>query len=338
MSSPVPKSRPMPFFSVIIPTRNRPTEFRQALGSVLNQSWTDTEIIVVNDGSGIEHQDEYQRILDPMEPERVRAFTLVSRPKGHGGSYVRNFGAAKAKAPYLCFLDDDDCWTDRGHLNRAQAVIHDATAPVDLYMSNQAAFLNGGQQPGPIWIEDLPGILAKAGNSPDRHGTYTVTIDELLQSRGFCHLNTLIVRRGLFEDVGGMEESIRWEEDRDLYLRLIDSATITKYAPVTVARHNVPDPAKAASMTTALSHLERRLFQLTVFDRALHLTQHPRIRSYARRQKGYALKRIAESLASNGRYYDALIYARDALRLSPTFKWSAYTAWLALRATSRAIR
>ena len=46
MSSPLPKSKSTPFFSVIIPTRNRPTEFSQALNSVLNQSWTDTEIIV----------------------------------------------------------------------------------------------------------------------------------------------------------------------------------------------------------------------------------------------------------------------------------------------------
>jgi glycosyltransferase involved in cell wall biosynthesis len=332
MSSPLPKSKSTPFFSVIIPTRNRPTEFSQALNSVLNQSWTDTEIIVVNDGSAIEHQVEYQRILDAVEPERVCAFTLISRAKGHGGGYVRNFGAAKAKAAYLCFLDDDDCWTDPNHLDRAQAVIGDAPAPVDLYMSNQAAFLNGVPQSGPIWIEDLPGILAKRGNPPDQHGAHTVTADELLQSLGFCHLNTLIVRRGLFEDVGGMEESIRWEEDRDFYLRLIERATLMKYAPTTVARHNIPDPAKAASMTTALSDLERRLFQLTVFDRALYLSQHRGIQSHARQHKVYTLKRIAESLAGNGRYFDALIYARDALRLRPTLKWAAYTAWLAMRA------
>ena len=75
-----------------------------------------------------------------------------------------------------------------------------------------------------------------------------------------------------------------------------------KYAPTTVARHNIPDPAKAASLTTALSDLERRLFQLTVFDRALRLSQHRGIQSHARQHKAYTLKRIAESLASNGRY------------------------------------
>ena len=281
----------MPFFSVIIATRNRPALFRQALESVLAQSWSDIEIIVVNDGSTAEHQSEYSSILGAVDSSRVRSIALIPWPKGHGGSYARNLGAAEAKAPYLCFLDDDDCWTDPNHLGRAQAVIADTAAPVDLYMTNQAAFLHDAQQPGPIWIEDLPAILAKLDNRPDRHGAHTVTVDELLQSRGFCHLNTLIVRRALYEEIGGMEETIRWEEDRDVYLRLIDRAAAMKYVPVTVARHNIPDPVKAASMTTALSELERRLSQLTVFDRALSFARHPAIRAHARRAKGYTLNR-----------------------------------------------
>ena len=49
----------MPFFSVIMATRNRPALFRQALASVLDQSCRDIEIIVVNDGTASEYQQGY---------------------------------------------------------------------------------------------------------------------------------------------------------------------------------------------------------------------------------------------------------------------------------------
>jgi glycosyltransferase involved in cell wall biosynthesis len=321
-----------PFFSVIIATRNRPTLFGRALESVLAQSSSDTEIVVVNDGSSTDHKTEYDAVLGAPTANHVRSYDLISRPDGHGGSYARNFGAAKASAPYLCFLDDDDSWLDHNHLNRARMIITHSSTPVDLYMTDQVAFLNDEQRAGPIWIEDLPAILDRLGNQPNHHGAHLIDVGELLQSQGFCHLNTLIIRRKLYEDIGGMEETIRWEEDRDLYLRLIDRASVMKYVPITVARHNIPDPTTTASMTTVLSDLERRIFQLAVFNRALHLTRHPAIHVYARRHKGYTLKRIAESLAAAGRYADAAHYARDAFRISPTIKWAGYITWLTLRA------
>ena len=321
----------MPFFSVVMATRNRPVLFRQALESVLAQSCRDIEIIVINDGSAREHQPAYDAIIGAVVPIRVQSFALALRPQGHGGSFARNFGAAAANARYLCFLDDDDTWTDRNHLSRAQAVITESETSVDIYMTNQAAFLNDKQQPGPIWIEDLPPILAKLGNRPDRHGAYTVVINELLRSQGFCHLNTLIVRRALYEEIGGLDEKNGWEHDRDLYLRLIDRATVIRYAPVTVARHNVPDPTKRANLTTAHSDFERFLSQLRLLDRAIYSSRHAAIRAYGRRHKAYTLKRIAEALAAAGRHAEATFYAREALGAGPTVKWAAYTAWLTLK-------
>lgn len=325
----------MPFFSVIIATRNRPALFQQALQSVLAQSWQDAEIIVINDGSTAEHQPAYEAIVSRVDPGRLRSLSLVRRPKGHGQSYAVNVGAAMANAPYLCFLDDDDYWTDESHLRRAEAVISGSSAVVDLYMTNQAAFRQGEPQPGPVWLENLPTFLAQLGNRPDRHGAHAVTVKDLLCSDGFCHLNNLIVRKRLFDEIGGMDEGIRWECDHDLYLRLIDRATTIRYAPITVSRHNIPDPRMVESMTTALSEVERRLFQLTVFRRAQYLARHPAIRARARRNYGYALKRIAEALAATERQAEAAQFAREALSVSPTVRWAGYTAWLTLRAAVR---
>lgn len=325
------RGNPMPFFSVVLATRNRPALFRQALESVLAQSCQDVEIIVVNDGSANEHQPEYDAIIDAADSLRVRSFALIPRPQGHGASFARNVGAAKANGTYLCSLDDDDVWTDPNHLSRAQAVIAESNAPVDIYLTNQVAFLHDQQLPGPIWIEDLPPILAKLGNQPDRQGTHTVTVEDLLRSHGFCHLNTLIMRRALYEEIGGLDERTGWEEDRDLYLRLIDRAAVIKYTPIVVARHNAADPNKAVNLTTMQVAFERWLCQLRLLDRAIYFSRHAAIRAYARQYKTYTLKRIAESLAAAGRHTEAAFYAREALGAGPTAKWAAFTIWQILK-------
>jgi glycosyltransferase involved in cell wall biosynthesis len=314
------------YFSVIMATRNRPAEFRKAVDSVLAQSFRDIEIVIVNDGSEEKYQAKYSAILDTVSGIPIQVVSLARRSNGHGQSFAINSGASKSKAPYICFLDDDDYWTDSCHLERAAKVI--SSSPVDLYMANQAAYRGADIQPGPIWLEDLESLLQCSGRQPERDGSYTVGIEDLLRSRGFCHLNTLIVRRTLYENIGGMAEDIRWECDHDLYLRLIDKAAIMKFMPVVVSRHNIPDPAQKSSMTTGLTEAERRLFQLSVFRRAQHLARHPMIRLYAQKHSAYTLKRIAKSLAEAGRYVDAASYAREALRAGPTLKWTGYTAWL----------
>jgi glycosyltransferase involved in cell wall biosynthesis len=321
----------MTTISVIIATRNRPALFAAALASVLQQSTPPAEVIVVNDGSDDEHRDAYARTIAEAG-DRVRYYALIARPRGHGASYALNHGVARAMGDYVGFLDDDDSWIDSDHLVRVATTINAAERPVDLYMANQIAFANGERKAGPIWIEDLEGILRREGRQPDASGAYSASIADLLRCTGFCHLNTLIVRRALFNEIGGLDEANRWECDRDLYLRLIDKAGMIKYAPITVARHNIPDPAKTANVTTALSELDRRLYQLRLLDRAILFAQNPAIRAYARRHKAYTLKRMAQALDSSNRRGEAAFYAREGLGAGPTLKWAAYAAWQGLRA------
>jgi Glycosyl transferase family 2 len=74
---------PMAFFAVIIATRNRPGLFRQALQSVLAQSFSDIEVIIVNDGSAEQYQAEYASILG-FGGSSIRSFALIPRPMGMG--------------------------------------------------------------------------------------------------------------------------------------------------------------------------------------------------------------------------------------------------------------
>ncbi|AUB83457.1 glycosyltransferase [Candidatus Thiodictyon syntrophicum] len=325
----------MPTFSIIIATRNRPQLLRAALASVLSQTEPDREIIIVNDGSDSAHREAYARLLsEAAAGTTLRVFDLLPRPHGHGPSYALNYGVAQAIGDFVGFLDDDDTWTDDAHLERAGRVLLEAAhsrRPIDLYMTNQHAFLKGEPLPRTIWIEDLAAELRARGQVPAANGTFEVTADDLLAANGFCHLNCLIVARSLYERIDGMDEDIRWEGDRDLYYRLIDRAQRMVHHPATIARHNVPDAAVRQSVTTAASSLEKRLCQLRLLDKTVLFASHPAIRAHARRHKALTLKKIAEELARLRQWQTAAFYAREALATGPTLKWLAVTAYCQLR-------
>ena len=320
-----------PRFSLILTTRNRPALFGAALASLMAQSFANTEIIVVDDGSDEAHAAAYQALIDRARAqlgERLQHHVLLRRRNGHGSGYAMNFGVDNARGEYVCFLDDDDLWTDAGHLQRADEVIRAAAAeglPPDLYMSNQEATRAGQRVVEAVWIEALEMHLRARGRRPDARGAYRVGIEELLLTRGFCHLNCLVVRRALYLAVGGRDEGTGWEGDRDLWLRLIDSAGLMLHHPAVTARHHVPDPAAGTSITTALGLVERRLWQLRVTDRAMLFLKSPALREHGRRHKGYALKRLASELASQGDWRTASRYALRAMAVLPTAKWATFT-------------
>lgn len=92
-----------PFFSIIIPVYNKEKFLRNTLDTVLNQTFRDYEIIVVNDGS----TDGSLEILHNIKDPRLRIFNQENQ----GAAASRNQGMERASAPYFCFLDADDSWT-----------------------------------------------------------------------------------------------------------------------------------------------------------------------------------------------------------------------------------
>jgi glycosyltransferase involved in cell wall biosynthesis len=323
----------MPIFSIILATRDRPALFSEALESVLSQSFTDFEIHVVNDGSAPEHRAAYESVIAAAQArigERIKSHWLVRRPKGHGQSYSLNYGVDHASGDYIGILDDDDVWTDNGHLARAAKAL--ANTPADMYMANQRAYLRDKELEGPLWLSELAREVSARGTRPDADGVFSVSIDDLMATSGFCHLNCLIVRRSLYQGVGSMDEGIRWECDRDIFLRLIDQAGTMLHHPAFMSRHNVPDPTKSLNMTTTLGMVDKRLLQVRVLDKAALFSKHAAIREHGRMHKGYALKKIVEELAGKQQWQTAASYAWQALGALPTVKWAAYSAYCQVRA------
>ena len=302
----------MPLFSVLIATRDRPSLFAEGLASVLAQQFRGIEVVIVDDGSAEDNRAAYEAVLAPARRtlgERLRFERLVRRPNGHGPSYAINVAASLATGEYIAMLDDDDAWTDPGHLARAAA--HLSSGEADLYMSNQRAYRGGEPVEEELW---LSGLARRLG----RTAPFAVTLEQLLTAPGFCHMNCLIVRRALWARIGGMDEAIRWEGDRDLFLRLVDAAGTMIHDPAFVARHNIPDPSKAANVTTATPVLMKRLDQLRVVDKAAVLAKHPAIRAIGRRHRAWTLARLTSELAAAGNRQAAAHYARSALAAKPS--------------------
>ncbi|MYM62044.1 glycosyltransferase [Pseudomaricurvus sp. HS19] len=311
-----PQSAAAPFFSVVIPSRNRATLLGEALDSVLNQSFSKREIIVVVDGGSAEALEQYRK-LEQSQPD-VRFYYLVHRENGHGPSYAMNYGVSQAQGDYVCFLDDDDLWTDPGHLARARASL-EQTQAADLYFSNQEAYRANGElvTPNP-WILDLNQWLPP---SVYECGSHRVDAEFLLRSNGFAHFNCSIYRTAFFRGIGGLDENIRYENDRDLYLRAIDRAERILLNPAIIARHRVPDSTRVSNASTVVSDLQKRIFQLMVYEKGQLFARTELVRAHCKRAKGYQLKHIAESLSQQGRYSDAASYAWEGWSVAPTVKW-----------------
>jgi glycosyltransferase involved in cell wall biosynthesis len=90
----------MPLVSVIIPTYNRPVFLRRAVRSVLKQTFSDLEIIVINDGG-----DDPRILVPELENKKVKFINLDTNRER---SVARNIGIDRSSGKYIAYLDDDD--------------------------------------------------------------------------------------------------------------------------------------------------------------------------------------------------------------------------------------
>jgi glycosyltransferase involved in cell wall biosynthesis len=98
----------IPFFTIIIPTYNRARNLKIPIKSILNQSFTSWELIIIDDGS----TDDTKSIIGSFSRSNIHYFY-----RNHEGkSAARNYGITKAKGQYICFQDSDDEYLPE-HLN-----------------------------------------------------------------------------------------------------------------------------------------------------------------------------------------------------------------------------
>lgn len=105
-----------PFFSIVIPLYNKELFIGQTLDSVLAQTFTDFEIIIIDDGC----TDKSVAIVNSLEDDRIKLF----HQKNQGLSIARNNGIKNSNSDYIALIDADDTWSDH-HLQQLYNLIKD---------------------------------------------------------------------------------------------------------------------------------------------------------------------------------------------------------------------
>jgi glycosyltransferase involved in cell wall biosynthesis len=183
----------MPRVSVIIPTFNRSKKVVRAVTSVLNQSFKDFEIIVVDDNS----TDDTNQALAKYRS----SITYVRKPVNRGVSAARNIGIESSAAPWIAFLDSDDYWLN--DKLRAQMDFLDRS-PETVACQTEEIWMRKGRRVNPRRKHKKP------------------SGDIFKQSLKLCLVSpsSVILKRSLFEQVGFFDESLPAAEDYDLWLRI----------------------------------------------------------------------------------------------------------------------
>jgi glycosyltransferase involved in cell wall biosynthesis len=194
---------PSPLVSVIIPTKDRAASVLEAVRSVQAQTYTNWQLIVVDDGSTDGTEDALAPLLEDQRIEYLR------RERPGGVAAARNAGLARARGEYVAYLDSDNTW-----LPDFLAVMVAYVVPRGIRFGYAVSELR--EQPGG------KGRLAYRGaTGPFDAGA--------LRERNFIDCIVVLHERSLVEEVGRFDESLRRMVDWDLFIRM---SRITEFVPV----------------------------------------------------------------------------------------------------------
>lgn len=320
----------MPFFSVIVPTRNRPDLLQRALLSISEQSFKDYEVLVVDDGS----DPAPAASMKEMVARLGARFQLVRREPAasrHGPNMARNEGIRRARGRFVAFLDDDDYWCDSDHLRVAAEYLGtECGSEIDVYVANQIA-KRGEEVIVPYWLPHLEEV-ARTQPSPSETGIVRLELKDLLQTGGigFVHVNMAVARRELVVATGGFWEPAPYEGDLNFFFRLIDIASGFAYRPATVAVNTVR-PAGAEEGVSSLDARSKLLFRLAACQHAELVCKRSETRGYARLLQGGVWKTMAKEAFQTGDFTMARDLANRAVAVSPSFRWRLILVVLRVR-------
>ena len=181
--------------SVIIPTYNRAFFVKEAVESVLKQTWKPEEILVVDDGS----KDDTLNVLSGFG-EKIR----IIRQENKGVSAARNRGLQEARCDWIAFLDSDDMWAPK-KLEKQKNALYEQF-DYNICYTNEEWRRNGR------WV-----------NPGKRHQKYTGWIYEKCLPLCIISPSSVLIHKSVFTKTGVFDESLPACEDYDLWLRMTSS-------------------------------------------------------------------------------------------------------------------
>lgn len=227
--------------SVVMPLYNKEAEVERALRSVVEQSLSPHEIIVVDDGSTDASRAIVERIMAEHTDASIR---LITQPNG-GVSAARNRGIAEATGDYIALLDADDVWLT-GYIAEVCRLME--------YYPEADAYSTA--------FDIISGSERVAASVPTTEG-YINIAEEALQRRYPIIPSTATLRRESVLRAGGFPEGMRIGEDQWLWVRMMQQGATFCFSPMSLVRYSRTASNRSASIYRAeqSAHSLEELYQ-----------------------------------------------------------------------------
>ena len=312
------------FFTIIIPTRNRPKELEVCLSHILLQTYRDYEVLIIDDGSQTEIVQQYSNII----PEDKR-FKLINQEAptitGMGVSVVRNIGIEKAAGEYIAFCDDDDFWTDSNHLAIAHNTIIENN--IDMFFANQNAIRSNGSVSYSNWFPHLSKNTNKYETISKTNNTFLLTLSQLLKETEIPSLNTLILKKDICTKIKGFWSRLTNLEDRDFYFRALEECNNICFRKDVVCQHNIPDSKIIKSISNSIVDADQHILMIAVLNHIIVNTNRKEIVHFCKQFLGWKYRDLALLTKNKSQ----LLFAEKALISSFSIKWFIFTLYLNLK-------
>lgn len=215
-----------PLVSVIIPAFNACDFIVETINSVINQTWNNTEIIVVNDGSTDCTLEIVQSLSYPV---------AIIDQENRGLGAARNAGIARAKGAFLAFLDADDLWHPK-------------------FIETQVDGLTQKPEVGVLysWWSYIDGKGCTLPEIGLYQGKGNILPDLVLSNR--FPVMTALVRREWIDRIQGFNEDRLISEDWDFWLRLANATCLFDYSPCTYSMYRF----HGSNMTLKVANAHKR--------------------------------------------------------------------------------
>lgn len=215
----------MPLISIIIPVYNGEKTIRETVLSVINQTFTEIEIVVINDGSTDSTLETISNITDPR-------LKVISFPNA-GLSASRNRGIQLASGEYISFIDADDIWTPDKIESQFNALTQNTAAGVAYSWTD--------------WIDESGQIIYGGGHHTFSGNVYTyLFLGDFIEGG-----SNVLIRRSVFDTIGGFNETIQYSEDWEMWLRIA-----RKYEFVAVPKVQILYRISTGSMSSNVLGME----------------------------------------------------------------------------------
>lgn len=192
-----------PIVSVIIPTYNRAHLVSRSIQSVLNQTYQDFELIIIDDGSN----DNTEDVIEEFQ-KKDKKIRYIRHDKNKGGSAARNTGVRAAKGEYIAFQDSDDEWFPE-KLEKQMKIFENMPTEVGVVYSDMWRICRGKRK---YWCSPII--------KPEDGVVYNQALDRFMGMGMGIGIQSAIIKRKCFNTVGMFDESFHRFIDLELFIRL----------------------------------------------------------------------------------------------------------------------